>query len=816
MARNAAPSRSLQAALLAVALILLTWLCVLARPRTANPGWLPTWLRWFGRPGSAPTIAIVTIVIVALCWLSFRSHSARGKGNVPAAVVAGLVVTSAALGLSSFWHCHDSEHPVFFQPLLWTVSLVKGGISDYSMGKQICPSPVPDALWVGRLTALGALFTGLAGVVIALFRSQVDRLLASVASSVTAVIGIDDETRSMVSAIANTMDPHSTLVIITSGPNEPGAQEARMQGGRVVSVDFNAPETLKSLSLWRRLERLYLMAADPPTNTFWTNTITQALSEVGHRQRLPLTVRIDDPWQAEAWRAEQLGGSDTRWAADAVSKYEVTARWLLDSIIGTAAVEHVFVCGTSELTLALCADMTRRKLERDYYSQPDDTALPALSLVGHDADEYLQDHQFHRRQVGFAATGPRIDAAPGAPTVSTLMDLISKSDAASNALIFVDDRAHGPSGARSTGTRLAARFPTMAIYIWDNDAQITQDPLPIVGRLRTYRLALDVPEGKAQDVWERAAELIHERYVASLDPDPNPPPARLPWAQLDKFYRESNRRQVRNALWMVEQIAEHTWNTWGKPPTPLSAQEMAGLTTLQRLARMGFDVNSAMQMAKAEHEDWCRYYRRNHWRYGTVRNDAHRIHDKLVDWPVVDAEKDLADARDELTEAEEKLINAGIGSLEATLWSLRQLGYRSHPVWQRFTRRGTVDAQQQTAPWTWTSRSGQTMQANAGDWEIRSDDETWSVGDGIFQASYEHVGGNQWRRRGTVSARPAQPGETIETLEGPTTAADGDWVVRGSDGEQWPVPADQFGQRYTKVDRGPDVEQPETHTPCPA
>lgn len=166
---------------------------------------------------------------------------------------------------------------------------------------------------------------------------------------------------------------------------------------------------------------------------------------------------------------------------------------------------------------------------------------------------------------------------------------------------------------------------------------------------------------------------------------------------------------------------------------------------------------------------------------------------------------ELADALDELSPAERKLVNAGVGSLEATLWSLRQLGYRSRPIWQRFTRRGTVEAEQQSAPWTWTSRSGQTMQANAEDWQIRSGGETWSVRDGIFQASYKHVDGNQWRRRGTVSARPAQPGETIQTLEGPTTAADGDWVVRGTDGEQWPVRADEFGQRYAKADRGADI-----------
>ncbi|MBV8293824.1 MAG: hypothetical protein JOY55_18810, partial [Mycobacterium sp.] len=205
MPRSAAPSRSVQTALLAVALVFVGWLSIVAaRPSAA--GWLPTWLRWFGRPGSAPTIAIVVAVIAALCVLSFRSHSARRSGNVPVVVVAGLAATGVVLGFSSYWNCHDATHPVFFQPLIWTVSLVKGGVSDFSLGGHVCPSPTPDGLWVGRLAALGAIFFGLAGVVIALFRSQVDRLRANLASSVTAVIGIDDETRSMVSAIARTLN----------------------------------------------------------------------------------------------------------------------------------------------------------------------------------------------------------------------------------------------------------------------------------------------------------------------------------------------------------------------------------------------------------------------------------------------------------------------------------------------------------------------------------------------------------------------------------------------------------------------------------
>ena len=65
----------------------------------------------------------------------------------------------------------------------------------------------------------------------------------------------------------------------------------------------------------------------------------------------------------------------------------------------------------------------------------------------------------------------------------------------------------------------------------------------------------------------------------------------------------------------------------------------------------------------------------------------------------------------------------------------------------------------------------------------------------------------------TVFARPAQPGETIKTLEGPTTAADGDWVVRGADGEEWPVPAREFAERYAQPDAPADPAADATPNP---
>ncbi|MGV0580442.1 hypothetical protein [Mycolicibacterium elephantis] len=744
----------------------------------------PSSLQWFGRPGSWQSIAIVVTVLALLGVLVVRAQGVRRPG-APVAIVAGLALISAALGLVSYWDCHDDEHPWFFRPLMFTASVVKGGTGDQSLGGQTCPSPTPVALEIARLSALAAIFLSVIGVAAALFRSRMDRLRVYFARSVTAVVDVDDDTLSMVSAIARTMDPRSTLVLITTSLDHPCVPEARNHGARVVAVDFDRPETLKTLSLWRKLDRLYLLSADPSSNLLRLKVIADRLAEVSRKQRLPLIVRIDDPWQAEAWRAMHFGGSDTRWAADAVGKYEVTARRLLDRIISTDRVDRILVCGTSRLTLALCSNMAQRQLERDYYAAPDEDPLPRLVLVAENAEEYEQDYAMSRRRLGLSASSMQVQTVAERPSVPVLASLLA--DASDTAVILVDrDTSAASSIDTTTGTRLAARFPTAPIYAWDATAQVTEDRLSLVGKLRTYRLSMDLPEGQAQDAWERAARLIHDRYAAEAG---HRSAGTRPWAELDEFYRESNRRQVRNALWMVEQIGGHTWNAWNATADDVDTPNLRGLPPLDQLRLLGFERDEAIAMARAEHEDWCRYYRASGWRYGPQRDDARKIHDKLVDWAGIEADPDL--------------LNAALGSLAATLSKLRELGYRSRPArerpeWQRFRRIGDVIAEQRDTAWTWKTGSGETMRAEAGDWAVRDvdGDERWSVRDDIFRATYQHEEGDRWQRRGTVRARPAEDGETVATLEGSVRASSGDWVVQGDQGEQWVVPGEQFARRY--------------------
>ena len=490
-------------------------------------------------------------------------------------------------------------------------------------------------------------------------------------------------------------------------------------------------------------------------------------------------MRIDDPWYATAWRAQQFGGSDARWAADAVGKYEVTARRLLDEITGSGRIARILVCGSSPLTLALCADLEQRRRERAFGAGDATDTLPHITLVAESAEEYRTDHLHRQQRLGMPSAGDDIDAASEAPSMSVLMRLVGdSSESASCAVIFVDaDPNFGVPIDPTIATRLAMRFPDMPVFAWNPKAAGAGSEHPGLEGMRTYRLTMDLPAGQAHDAWERAAMLIHERYRRALG---GSSPSRRPWAELDEFYRGSNRRQVRNALWLVEQIGGHTWGDQDDAVT--GAPSKPSTDPLEQLVAMGFDREAALAMARAEHEDWCRYYRKAGWKYGRTRDDEHKTHPNLTDWQSV--------------EGNPELLRSALTSLVGTFSQLRELGYRSVPTWRRYRRVGVVTAQQRDEAWTWTSESGHEMRAGSGDWVVEDDGARWSVRDDIFRATYEYVDGRSWRRTGFVSARPARPNETVDTLEGTAAADSGGWIVRGERGEFWPVSADEFRRRY--------------------
>jgi hypothetical protein len=324
---------------------------------------------------------------------------------------------------------------------------------------------------------------------------------------------------------------------------------------------------------------------------------------------------------------------------------------------------------------------------------------------------------------------------------------------------------------------LGARFPDRLVYSRFTDvAGLGTEPL--LARVYAFGSTLDAG-GRPVGTWERIARLGHERYVRA-HPDPSIP-SRRPWDALPQFYRDSNVRQVLATL----ESAVAVGRSWGAEPMgaeALGAEAAAGAPTQEQLARM----------AELEHESWRRHLLESGWRHGSPRDDARRRHPDLLPW------SELGD------EAREKTRTGVTTSLEL----LATLGYRSFddPVlpWRTIRRRGVVTARRRDTPWEWTTHSGQRLRGAAGDWEVLdSRGRAHSVAPEVFELSHERIDENTWRRTGTVEVRPARPAERIETLEGPVVANAGEWVVRGSLGDEWVISAGRLAAGYELDDLAP-------------
>lgn len=303
---------------------------------------------------------------------------------------------------------------------------------------------------------------------------------------------------------------------------------------------------------------------------------------------------------------------------------------------------------------------------------------------------------------------------------------------------------------------------------------------PVMERL--YPFAIGFGEGRFIDRWERLARVVHANFLADHGVDRDNA-ARRPWDEgLGDFYKESNIRLVRTTL--ASAIA--AGRSWG--PVPPGADPAETRPTAEQLEFM----------AEREHESWRAALTAAGWRHGSRRDDGRRIHPSLVPWSAL-PEEARAKTRQGVTDSLELLRALGYASRPGTAGTATARGAASESAGKsgrRYRRRGEVTAKRVSAPWRWTTESGSVMQANAGDWRVSDGDRTWSVRPEEFAATYAATADGRWRRTGTVRAHPADGTEVVHTLEGPGSAAPGDWIVEGPGGERWIVPAAQFAGSY--------------------
>jgi hypothetical protein len=120
-----------------------------------------------------------------------------------------------------------------------------------------------------------------------------------------------------------------------------------------------------------------------------------------------------------------------------------------------------------------------------------------------------------------------------------------------------------------------------------------------------------------------------------------------------------------------------------------------------------------------------------------------------------------------------------------------------------FLRIGEVRAKRLTTRRPWRNRSGDELAGAGGDWYVidESGDER-TVRDLEFQQTHERLGGDRWRRTGTVRAWQVGERVVLRTLEGRAAARPGDWIVQGPRSVRWPVRAEQLARGYRRVSPG--------------
>jgi hypothetical protein len=651
-------------------------------------------------------------------------------------------------------------------------------------------------------------------VTLTIFRIQADRLAIWWARKLIVVIGVDDDTDAMVRVIADRMAADETLVVIAADTQRSSVARALDLGARLRVTSLLDQHALLGLKFWPKASRLYLLSEDPARNAAWLTAINDALDNFGDtRQRRPLTVRVDNPWQAEVWRRSFLGSAaaalgdslrDMRWIGDAVGRYEITAanlvRYLIpapDTPARDAPPDTVLLCGLSPLTYALSSEFAQVHREQAVCLRPGLVPPARVIILAEDAQGFVADHRLRQLRLAPDNAGVAVEPFEGPPTVETVSKVLDGEDPGRVAVILTE-----PS-LETDGTRLALRFPDLTIYQASGSAPRLNDS-SVVGRQHRFPIGMELDADAPHDTWERAAELVHESYCVTIQ-DRSQPPYR-PWKDLPAFFRQSNRREVFNTLVSVEHEANHTWNSLAHPPgAQLPADIAEWVDPLEQLAALGFTAEQVDTMVAREHDDWCRYYREAGWKYAEVRCDDRKRHDRLVPWHVLVAQ----DAH--ITEVKERNVHRGRHSLAVTLITLRSLGLRSVPrtrpqpassiapdePWFRFRRRGEVNAQQRSTAWEWTTSNGEVMHGQAGDWAVTDDaGRHRSVAADAFASTHELIRPGRYRRTGTVLARCANDEETIATTEGPAVVRPGDWVVKDQMGHQWPVPARQFRQTY--------------------
>jgi len=759
----------------------------------ADSAWTHAWLR--------PDRSVVALSASGL-WLAAgllyswpRRLSAHfvGLTLVVAMVIIGGVLATAALA-----PCRGGQS--VGAVVAWVLSLYTGQLEPvYGAGLHTgCPGTIPPALQLGRAVCVGATLVGATAAAAVLWRQPVGRLRARMVRDAVVLTGLDPITFPLLRRLTGEGRP-GRVVVIEPDPGHPLLPEARATGARIMIADPTSARVLKPVIAGSRgcaLRMLYAMSGVAAANEAVLAAARPILDRyAADPERQPhLVARIDDPRHADHWRGRHVG-STSRWFEDALSPAEATARALVSDLYRIGA-EQLLLCGDSTLALAILLELAHRGWEWHGLAAaaaaggagdaaggvtgaggvagaggPGGPApVRRVLLIDARAEDLRREYLATSPWLSVPEALPAVDvrAAPWPEQLLAVLDGLPPEKAARTATIVATVVTGG--GMHEAG-RVARIHPDTPLYMLSADGSGIS--APIFDQLRPFERGVLVDGEPPEDTWTRIARHWHECYRLSHPLPPGDPraPNRRPWAELDEFIRQDNILQLRGILVTVAALGR----TW-VPARSLVPGSFVELTGSELLA-----------IARAEHTRWYERRRKLGRQPPAGAGEPAAVSSWFRPWDELTDEQRVSradNARSQIAQLEDAgfvpVVPAG-GQDRAT----------------RFRRTGAVRAQRLTGQHTWVQENGDVLQGEAGDWRVVDPEGgERTVGDPQFRASHLHRAGQEWDRTGVFLAWQVTEATVVRTLEGPSTAGAGAWIVESPGGERWPVPDGQFQQGY--------------------
>jgi hypothetical protein len=729
------------------------------------------------------------------CWPRRLPAHIVGLTVVVAMVIIGGVLATAALA-----PCRGGQSGAAVAA--WVLSLYTGQLEPvYGLGAHTaCPGTIPPALQLGRTVCVGATLVGATAAAAVLWRQPVGRLRARLVRDAVVLTGLDPITFPLLRRLTAEGRP-GRVVVIEPDPGHPLLPEARATGARIMIADPTSARVLKPvIAGWRgcALRMLYATSGVAAVNEAVLAAARPILDRyAADPERQPhLVARIDDPRHADHWRGRHGGGAG-RWFEDALSPAEATARALVSDLYRIGA-EQLLLCGDSTRARAVLLELAHRGWEGHGLAAAaaaggavaggavaggagdggaaDGTGGPGgpapvrrVLLIDARAEDLRREYLATSPWLSVPEALPAVDvcAAPWPDQLLAVLDGLPPEDARTATIVATVVTGGGMHEAG----RVARMHPDNPLYMLSADgAGISA---PIFDELRPFERGILVDGEPPEDTWTRIARHWHECYRLSRPVPPDDPRAanRRPWAELDEFIRQDTILQLRGILVTVAALGR-TWVP-ARSVAPGSFIELTG--------------SELREIAQAEHTRW--YLRRRSLGRQPMGPGAGRA-----------AVSPFFRPWDELTDEQQVSHADYIGSQIAQLGDagfVPVVPAGGPPEAKRFRRTGAVRAQRLTARHTWMQQNGDELQGEPGDWRVTDPHGgERTVGDPQFRASHLHRGGEEWDRTGVCLAWQVTGTTVVRTLEGPSTASAGDWIVESSGGERWPVSAQVFQQGY--------------------